>query len=112
MRRHAGCRRGSLRAISTVSSSASIRLSCGSSRAAATAATTFLRWIAFWKIPYERPCEVDLSPLRGRDGMTSVRPEASREPEQFLNYFATSETIRRKAGVGVSAAPRGVKEVP
>jgi hypothetical protein len=41
-----------------VSSSASKRLSCGSSFAAATAATTFLRWGAFWKIPYERPCEV------------------------------------------------------
>ena len=36
-----------------VSSSASSRLSCGSSRAAAKAATTFLRWTAFWKIPYD-----------------------------------------------------------
>jgi hypothetical protein len=38
--------------------------SCGSSRAAAKAATTFLRWSAFWKIPYERSCEVDAAPPR------------------------------------------------
>jgi hypothetical protein len=43
-----------------VSSSASSRLSCGSSRVAATAAITSRRWSAFWKIPYERPCEVDV----------------------------------------------------
>src|SRR6188472_2942937 len=49
-----------------VSSSASSRLSCGSSRAAVTAATTFRRWIAFWKIPYDRPCEVEVPPSRGR----------------------------------------------
>jgi len=33
-------------------------------RAAATAAITLRRWIAFWKMPYERPCEVDLPPPR------------------------------------------------
>ena len=37
-------------------------------RAAATAAITLRRWIAFWKMPYERPCEVDLPPLPGPDG--------------------------------------------
>jgi hypothetical protein len=36
-----------MRAINMVSSSASSRLNCGSSLAAATAATTFLRLIAF-----------------------------------------------------------------
>jgi hypothetical protein len=56
-----------------VSSSASSRLSCGSSLAAATAAITFLRWIAFWKIPYERPCEVDVPP----PGAETVGPDAN-----------------------------------
>jgi len=58
--------------MSMVSSSASSRVSCGSSFAAATAAITFRRWSAFCKIPYERPCEVDVPPLRGRSGLSSL----------------------------------------
>ena len=71
-----GYRLGSFRAISMVNSSASARLSCGSSLAAATAAITFRRWIAFWKIPYDRPCEVEAAPLRGRDGGLESMPQA------------------------------------
>jgi len=47
-------------------------------RAAATAAITLRRWIAFWKMPYERPCEVDLPPLPGPDGRSQpASPSAS-----------------------------------
>jgi hypothetical protein len=46
-------------------SSASSRLSCGRSRAAAKAATMLRRWMARLKIECGRPCEVDAVPPSG-----------------------------------------------
>jgi hypothetical protein len=63
--RHAGGDAGSFRATSSVSSSASSRLSCGRSRAAAKAATMLRRWMARLKIECGRPCEVDAVPPSG-----------------------------------------------
>jgi hypothetical protein len=57
------------------SSASSSRLSCGSSSAAATAAITFLRWSAFWKIPSDRPAEVDVPASLGPEsGHVSPSP--------------------------------------
>src|SRR4030095_11620871 len=88
-----------------VSSSASVRLSCGSSRAAASAATTFLGWIAFWKIPYDRPCEVDAAPSSGPDGTSSVCGSELLSRERAAEHIPSAHpqpaqpTLRVRAGL-------------
>jgi hypothetical protein len=51
------------------------QLSCGSSRAAASAATTLRRWRARLKIEWGRPAEVDVPPPAPETGVTSVEHE-------------------------------------
>jgi hypothetical protein len=63
-----GCRCGSFRATSTVSSSVSTRLSCERSLAAQSSESTFPRASARRKIAYGWPCEVDAPPPSGPGG--------------------------------------------
>ena len=68
---------GSFRATSSVSSSASSRLSCGGSRAAARAASTLRRCSARLKIELGRPCEADVLLSGAGQQMQSIRAKRS-----------------------------------